>query len=97
MIPLEYHRSFWRDADGYFRWYQSCQAGLGRDFLDEVGKTLAEIEANPARFASVTATIHQGQLHRFPFSIFCRPKSDRVRILALWHNSRGSSAWKYRR
>ena len=97
MLPLTYHRYYPKEADYYFRWYQARLPGLGKQFLDELSITLAEIEANPTRFALVTPTIRQAPVNRFPFSIFYRIKPDRIRILALWHNKRGSSGWKYRR
>lgn len=97
ILPLTYHRYYSKDAAYYFRWYQARLPGLGKEFLDELGLTLAEIEANSKQYALVTATIRQAQVSRFPFSIFYRVKPDRVRILAVWHNKRGSSGWKYRR
>lgn len=97
MRPLDYHGRFWEEAARYFRWYEVRQAGLGDDFFDEVGRALGEIEADPSRYVLTTATSRQHLVSRYPFSIFYRVKSDRVRVLALWHNARGSSAWKWRR
>ena len=97
MLPLEYNPKFGREADGYFRWYEARLSGLGFDFLSEIGDVLARIKSNPNHYGLATATIRQGLVKRFPFSIFYRIKPDRIRILSLWHNSRGSSPWKYRR
>ncbi len=97
MFPLDFNRNFESEANGHYRWYQARQLGLGRDFLDDLDELLNDIHANPARFALVTATIRQGMMSRFPFVVYYRTKPDRVRILALWHTARGSSAWKSRR
>ena len=97
MLPPSYHRSYWKEALHYYRWYQARSPGLGDEFLDEVGRTLGLIEANPHQFTPVTATIRQGQVRRFPFSIYYRIAVDHIRILSVIHNSRGKTSWKHRR
>lgn len=97
MLPLGYHRSYWTEALHQYRWYQARGSGLGNEFLDEVGRTLGEIEANPYRFASATATIRRGHVNWFPFSIYYRVHIDHIRILSVMHNSRGFTGWKHRR
>ena len=97
MTPLSYNSKFWNDAERYYRWYEARGVGLGDGFLEEVEKGLSDIENNPLRYALITATSRQCQVSRFPFSIYYRIKSDRIRILALWHNARGSHTWKNRR
>lgn len=97
MLALDYNPRFWDDAARYDRWYEMRGIGLGDAFLEEVESALAGIEGNPLRSALITATSRQCQIDRFPFSIYYRIKTDRVRILALWHNSRGSNSWKTRR
>jgi len=97
MLPLSYHRLYWKEALYYYRWYQARRLGLGDEFLDEVGRTLGKIEVNPYRFALATATIRLGQVVRFPFTVYYRIGIDHIRILSLMHNSRGTKGWKHRR
>lgn len=97
MLTLSYHRLYWKEALYYYRWYQARRLGLGDEFLDEVGRALGEMEANPYRFALATAAIRLGQVGRFPFGVYYRINVDHIRILSLMHNSRGATGWKHRR
>jgi len=94
---LSYNSNFWFEANQQFHWYEGRAFGLGRRFLNEVKISLDRITAFPDQYALVTATIHQCPVERFPFTIVYRIKSDRIRILAVWHNARHSGAWKFRK
>jgi plasmid stabilization system protein ParE len=79
-----------------FRWYEQRQAGLGKDFLDELEQVLVEIVAQPARFGFASGNIREGLLRRFPYAIYYRVLFDRIRVLAVFHTARDPILWQSR-
>lgn len=95
-LPLDFHPAVRGEIDDAHDWYQQRRAGLGRDFLDEIERALAEITANPARYGFADADIREGLLNRFPYAIYYRVLPDRIRVLAVYHTSRDPSGWQSR-
>ena len=95
-LPLEFHRAVRDEINDAHDWYEQRQAGLGRNFLDELERVLGEIAANPAWFGFAEADIREGLLRRFPYAVYYRELPDRVRILAVYHTSRDPSRWQSR-
>jgi plasmid stabilization system protein ParE len=95
-LPLEFHPAVRRESDSAFRWYERQRPGLGTDFLDSVEQVLAEVTANPTRFASAERDIREAALSRFPYAIYYRVLPDRIRVLAVYHLSRDPTAWQSR-
>jgi plasmid stabilization system protein ParE len=95
-LPLDFHPSVRDEIDDAHDWYEQRQLGLGGDFLDEIERVLAEITANPARYGFADANIREGLLTRFPYAIYYRVLTDRIRILAVYHTSRDPSGWQSR-
>jgi plasmid stabilization system protein ParE len=95
-LPLEFHPAVRGETDNAHNWYEQRRPGLGRHFLDEVERVLAEITANPARFGFADADIREGLLNRFPYAIYYRVLTNRIRVLAVYHTSRDPSGWQSR-
>ena len=95
-LPLDFHPAVRDEIDDAYDWYEQRQSGLGRDFLDEVDRVVAEITANPARYGFADADIREGVLNRFPYAIYYRVLADRIHILAVFHTSRDPSGWQSR-
>lgn len=95
-LPLDFHPAVRGEIADAHDWYEQRQVGLGRDFLDEVERVLAEITANPARYGFADADIREGPLQRFPYAIYYRVLADRIRVLAVYHTSRNPSRWQSR-
>jgi plasmid stabilization system protein ParE len=95
-LPLDFHPAVRGEIDDAYDWYEQRRPRLGRDFLDEVERVLAEITANPARFGFADADIREGLLTRFPYAIYYRVLADRIRVLAVFHTSRDPSRWQSR-
>jgi plasmid stabilization system protein ParE len=93
---LDFHPAVRDEIDDAHEWYEQRQSGLGQDFLDEVERVLAEITANPARYAFADADIREGPLHRFPYAVYYRVLPNRIRILAVYHLSRNPTRWQSR-
>ena len=95
-LPLHFHPAVRAEIDDAHDWYEQRQPGLGRAFLDEVERVLAEITANPARYGFADGDIREGLLHRFPYVVYYRVLADRIRVLAVYHTSRNPAGWQRR-
>lgn len=95
-LPLDFHPAVRGEIDHAHDWYEQRQPGLGRDFLDEVERVLGEIIADPVRYGFADADIREGLLSRFPYAIYYRVLTDRIRVLAVFHTSRDPSGWQSR-
>lgn len=95
-LPLEFHSAVRNEIADAHGWYEQRQAGLGTAFLDEVERVLAEITANPARYGFADADIREGLLTRFPYAVYYRVLTDRIRVLAVYHTSRDPAGWQSR-
>jgi hypothetical protein len=51
-------------------YYESKRLGLGKEFAQEVDKTLQRIEETPEQFPEVYKTVRRALLDRFPFVFF---------------------------
>jgi plasmid stabilization system protein ParE len=96
-LPLSVGPQAERETQEAARWYNNASAGLGEAFLDIVQQTLDAIVENPLRFPLVHRDIRRALLKRFPYGIFFRVRSDRIKLLAIVHLSRDPSRWQRRR
>jgi plasmid stabilization system protein ParE len=95
-LPFEFHEAVRGEVREAFRWYRRLGIGLGRDFLDEVHRTLKRISENPARFGFADKHRREGVVKRFPYVIYYRVLRDRIRVVAIRHTSRDPSGWQSR-
>lgn len=77
-------------------YYESKRLGLGKEFAQEVDKTLQRIEETPEQFPEVYKTVRRALLDRFPFCIFFRLKETVIQVIAIFHTSRDPEKWKNR-
>lgn len=96
-LTFQFHRSVHGEVHEAYSWYEEQRPGLGADFLDELERTYAAIDANPARFGFVERDIREGALKRFPYAIYYRVLTDRIRVLSVHHCSRDPSSWRGRK
>jgi plasmid stabilization system protein ParE len=96
MLPVVLRDEAESEFDEAFDWYDAQRVGLGAEFATEVQKVFDRIAANPKMHQAVFADIRRGVVRRFPYSVFYRPHSDRVEVIAVFHNSRDPSIWQGR-
>lgn len=93
--------SFRRAARAEFieaaEWYEERQAKLGVQFIAEIGRCVGVAAEHPLIFGTVHHDIRRVVVNRFPYSIYYRPESSRIVVLAVFHASRDPSIWQHRR
>ena len=96
-MRLTYHRAVQTEVDDACEWYDARKDGLGDEFFQEVERQLETIAANPKAFPLATKERRKAHLKRFPYTIYYRIHSDRVRILSVRHDKRHPSYGSSRR
>lgn len=79
------------------RWYEGRVQGLGAAFLEIVEQALSAVEENPLRFPIVNRDTRRALLKRFPYGVFFRIRTDRIKVVAVMHLSRNPDRWQRRR
>lgn len=78
------------------KWYNLQRENLGKEFIFEIEKTLAQIQHNPKQFAKIRKDVRKAVLKRFPFAIVYSIIDDTIEIYSFFHNSRNPITWKER-
>lgn len=90
-------RAAQREIDDAADWYESQQTHLGIEFESAVQRVLAEIAANPRRYAVEFRGVRGAQVPEFPYyCVYYRLVSTRVEVLSVFHSSRDPAVWQSR-
>jgi plasmid stabilization system protein ParE len=73
-------------------WYETKDAGLGAEFMDEIGLVLSRIAEGPERFPILVGDARRALVKRFPYSIYFRVRGSDARIVAVLHQRRDPRA-----
>ena len=85
------------DVEAAFEWYEKEQAGLGVQFLDELGATYNRIADGPLKYQELRGDIRRALLKRFPYAVYFAVEGDLVVVVAVLHASRDPAEWQRRR
>ncbi len=66
-------------------WYEEQQAGLARDFNNELTAVMARLAETPLIYPVVYRDVRRAILHRFPFLVWYQIDGSVVRVLACTH------------
>jgi len=72
-----------QDLRSAFEWYEAERAGLGGEFLMEVGKRLDEIGQYPEACPVLYREVRRALVARFPYAIFHVVMPNKVVVLAV--------------
>jgi plasmid stabilization system protein ParE len=89
----EFHRLAERELNEAAQYYDREEPGLGSSFLQEVGRCLESIEAQPEEGAILRGSVRRRLLRRFPYALLYRIKPSGIRILAVMNLRRRPSYW----
>ena len=79
------------------RRFETQRAGLGRELVAEVERTLAKIENNPQSGAPYVAEFRFLMTRRFPYIVYFVETADWIWIPAVAHAKRRPGYWRRRR
>jgi plasmid stabilization system protein ParE len=96
MTVVLYHRLVERDVARAIRHYERQVPGLGREFLDEVDRTMLRVAISPLIGARVRGDVRRQLVHRFPYAILYRADGEEVFILTVMHQHRHPDSWQSR-
>ena len=84
------------DVAAAFEWYETEQAGLGREFLAELRTTYDRVADAPLQYQHLRSGIRRALLRRFPYAVYFAIEADVVVVLAVLHASRDPAEWQRR-
>lgn len=96
-LPVIFRRQARREFDDAGDWYEKERAGLGLEFLDEIGRLLSHIAATPHQFPVIHRDVHKAVAKRFPYCIYFRVRDQRIVVLAVFHSARNPAVWQGRK
>ncbi len=77
-------------------WYAERKAGLDREFIQEVEKTIQQISSNSRQFAIVSKKIRMAIVKRFPYGIYYFIREENIHVFAAFHFSRNPKVLRKR-
>lgn len=77
-------------------YYESCQEGLGRAFLETIEGDVQKLAANPLHYRKIGRHFRRCLVNRFPYGIIYRVDGDIIFIAAVMHLKREPDYWKQR-
>lgn len=85
-----------QDLEDAAEWYEEQRTGLGREFLDEIFRSLRQVAEHPKLYPTVHRGTHRALIRRFPFGVFYRVEAGFIIVVAVMHGSRDPRRWKQR-
>lgn len=84
------------DLNDAVDYYETCQPGLGTDFLLEVHQTVARIVEYPDGWIEVSPNCRRCLTNRFPYELIYTIVDNSILILAVANQHRHPDFWKSR-
>jgi plasmid stabilization system protein ParE len=64
--------------------------------VTKLREALARIGDNPELYPEVHHRIRRPPIRRFPYGVFYRQMAERLVVIGIFHDRRGSSVWQSR-
>lgn len=84
------------EFDAAALWYEARRPGLGTQFVSEINRAVELAATQPERFPLKHKQIRCVIVRRFPYSVFFRPETHRIVVLAVFHARRDPMIWQTR-
>jgi plasmid stabilization system protein ParE len=78
------------------QWYEKRGAGLDVDLIAEVEDTCTRIGDNPELYPELHSDVRRAPVHRFPYGVFYRRRSNYIQVIAIVHDARDPAIWQAR-
>jgi len=73
--------------------YEHCQPGLGRSFLDAVEVASAEIMKHPLMWRKIKGRFRRYLVQRFPYGLIYAEQGNVIYVAAVMHLKRKPGYW----
>ncbi len=93
---LIFHPEAAREIEDARDWYFERNPAAEEGFLADLNHAVEQVGAAPLRWPRYKARTRRYVFRLYPYSLIYRVEGDRVRILAVAHDSRRSHYWLYR-
>lgn len=93
---IRYHPLFECDVREAAEWYDRRSPGLGDVFVELVSQSVAEIIADPGRFAIGPTGCRYVRVPRFPYVVLFEPVNDELLMFGVMHTARSMEKWRER-
>ena len=93
---LRYHPLFECDVREAAGWYDRRSPGLGNVFVDLVSEGVAEIIADPERFAVGPTGCRYMRIPRFPYVVLFDLAEEEILMFGVLHTARSPEKWRER-
>ena len=77
--------------------YEDCQPGLGRAFLDAVEDASDQIMKYPRMWRRIRGRFRRYLVHRFPYGLIYAAQGDFIYVAAVMHLKRKPGYWSERK
>ena len=85
------------DVAAAFDWYETEQAGLGREFLGELRAAYDRVADGPLKYQELRSGIRRALVRRFPYAVYFAVEGTVIVVLTVLHASRDPAEWQRRR
>ena len=93
MGRLILHSEAEQELDQAVTYYEKAKSGLGREFRDEVLRSLAKIAENPMRYSVRKLDVRWANLDRFPYNVNYTVEGEDIVIVAIAGNRQKPFYW----
>ena len=77
-------------------YYDRQRLDLGKEFSEEIEKTIERISTAPTSWEKVTKTIHRCRTRKYPYGLLYEVQGEKIVIVAVMHLRRKPGYWKDR-
>jgi len=92
-----FHPEAQTELEQAIEYYESCQVGLGTEFLEEVYATIQRIIAFPEAWTRLSKNSRRCLTNRFPYGVIYQIlDEDCIRIVAVMELHKKPSYWQNR-
>ncbi len=84
------------DISEAYEYYESCQEGLGADFVSCVEESFTSIKKNPSQVRAVYGSVHRSIVRRFPYGVYYVVINNNVSVIGVVHARKNPDHWRAR-
>jgi len=93
VVTLRIHPKVTKDLHEALQYYEDCQPGLGKVFLDAFDQAVENLTFQPFRWRKFRGKARRALLKKFPYVIVFTFEDDIVAIYALVHAQQHPNQW----